>query len=61
MFQKTNRKVEKGFERFLPALEAKPRKVATAAAAGAAVAQTYTTQRNKNAAAFAAAFNARRA
>ena len=60
LFQKTNRKVEKGFERFLPALEAKPRKVATAAA-GAAVAQTYTTQRNKNAAAFAAAFNARRA
>lgn len=59
LFQKINRKVEKGFERFLPALEAKPRKVATAA--GAAVAQTYTSQRNKNAAAFAAAFNARRA
>lgn len=59
LFQKINRKVEKGFERFLPALEAKPRKVATAA--GAAVSQTYTSQRNKNAAAFAAAFNARRA
>lgn len=59
-FQKTDRKIEPGFERLLPALEAKPRKVA-AGAAGASAAQTYTTQRNKNAQAFAAAFNARRA
>lgn len=59
-FQKTDRKIEKGFERLLPALEAKPRKVA-AGSAGASAAQTYTTQRNKNAQAFAAAFNARRA
>lgn len=59
-FQKTDRKIAKGFERFLPALEAKPRKVAQGSA-GASASQTYTTQRNKQAQAFAAAFNARRA
>lgn len=58
-FVRKNKKVEKGFERLAPALEAKPRKSAGATADAAAI-NTYTSHRNKNAAAFAAAFNARR-
>lgn len=58
-FPIVERKIQKGFERFAPAIEAKPRK-ASAASAGA-LEDTYKTQRNAKAAAFAKAFNARRA
>ena len=59
LFATLDKKVEKGFERLAPALEAKPRKSAGTAAGTAAI-KTFTHQRNDNAAAFAAAFNARR-
>ena len=57
LFATLDKKVEKGFERLAPALEAKPRKSAGTAAGTAAI-KTFTHQRNDNAAAFAAAFNA---
>lgn len=53
------RKVVKGFERFAPAIAEKPRK-ASASSAGS-LEDTYKTTRNAKAAAFAAAFNKRRA
>lgn len=56
-FPIVERTIVKGFERFAPAIEAKPRK--TAAASGA-LEDTYKVQRNAKAAAFAKAFNARR-
>lgn len=59
LFATLDKKVEKGFERLAPALEAKPRKSAGTAAGTAAI-KTFTNQRNDNAAAFTAAFNARR-
>lgn len=58
-FPIVTRAVAKGFERFQPAIEEKPRKV-SASTSGAAE-DTYKTQRNSRAAAFAKAFNARRA
>lgn len=57
-FPIVTRKIVKGFERFAPAIAEKPRK-ASAASAGA-LEDTYKTTRNAKAAAFAAAFNARR-
>lgn len=58
-FPIVTRTIVKGFERFAPAIAEKPRK-ASASTAGA-LEDTYKTTRNAKAAAFAKAFNARRA